>query len=458
MQGEYRGGVGALDEVSVADLLRNGFVYPPHSVYRDVKVAFTGFAPGQDLHAAPRFHLPYQSASVPDRPMIGAVDTDALVATYHRLLGDGVVRAVRGMDSPWLLQSGGKDSTSLAMAVAERSPVTVCVTYAGGDEEDELESAQSVARQLGLRHTSLICDPARAYDRYLAMVPAMPLLTADFAMLSYCDLVTHVAEAGGDGLLDGLGSDTYFGLPVSWRGRLLAAAACRLRLAPALFESRLVRSSFPLAYVLGTLQMDGFERFYPGSRFTDIEVDTLFGRPIADCSRQRLELFRADISAAASAEARRRISVTVIEPAVFGKGIYVAAAAGLRLAYPYCDEALRDWVMHAVPDELLIGPGQTNKMLVRRHIAQRFGQLPYVNTKGSFRFDIRGLARRRFDQVYAFAQQARDVLPGAPQWLERHRSRMDNKYFASKFYLLAIILPWLAGLRHDASGSGGPPA
>ena len=27
-----------LDRVSVADLLRNGFVYPPHSVYEDVKV------------------------------------------------------------------------------------------------------------------------------------------------------------------------------------------------------------------------------------------------------------------------------------------------------------------------------------------------------------------------------------------------------------------------------------
>jgi hypothetical protein len=27
-------------------------------------------------------------------------------------------------------------------------------------------------------------------------------------------------------------------------------------------------------------------------------------------------------------------------------------------------------------------------------------------------------------------------------WLERHRGRLDNKYFASKFYLLAVVLPW----------------
>jgi hypothetical protein len=35
------------------------------------------------------------------------------------------------------------------------------------------------------------------------------------------------------------------------------------------------------------------------------------------------------------------------------------------------------------------------------------------------------------------------VLPGAPAWLERHRQRLDNKYDASKFYLLAVVLPWL---------------
>jgi hypothetical protein len=40
----------------------------------------------------------------------------------------------------------------------------------------------------------------------------------------------------------------------------------------------------------------------------------------------------------------------------------------------------------------------------------------------------------------------RGVLPGAAQWLERNRHRMDNKYHASKFYLLAVVLPWL--VRH----------
>jgi hypothetical protein len=34
-------------------------------------------------------------------------------------------------------------------------------------------------------------------------------------------------------------------------------------------------------------------------------------------------------------------------------------------------------------------------------------------------------------------------MPGAARWLERNRGRMANKFFASKFYLLAVTLPWL---------------
>src|SRR5690606_40467860 len=95
----------------------------------------------------------------------------------------------------------GKDSTSLAIAVAQARPDTRCLTYLGGREEDEVASARAVARQLGLRHEALVCDPGRAYERYLAMVPRMPLLSADFAMLSYADLTTEIARNGGDGVL-----------------------------------------------------------------------------------------------------------------------------------------------------------------------------------------------------------------------------------------------------------------
>lgn len=130
--------------------------------------------------------------------------------------------------------------------------------------------------------------------------------------------------------------------------------------------------------------------------------------------------------------------------------MYTASAMSLRLGYPFCDAHLRDWVFEQLPNDLLIGPGGINKVMVRRHIARRFQHLPYLAAKGSFRFDLRGLARQRFDQVYAFALEGRALLPGAAHWLDLHRNRLDNKYFASKFYLLAVMLPWLQNRLHSA--------
>jgi hypothetical protein len=432
----------SLDQVSMADLLRNGFVYPPHSIYRDVKFAISGFEPEQDLHDDPRFHFRYQSTRGL-RPRLGTVDGAAVLKTYHDLLVDAVARSSASMRSPWLMQSGGKDSTSMAIAVAEARPDATCMTYLGGREENEVDSARFVARQLGLRHEALVCDPGRAYERYLALVPRIPLLTADFAMLSYVDLATEIAANGGDGVIDALGSDNYFGMPLTWRQRVKALLALRMRLPRVIVDSHLFSHNFRLSYALGTLQMDAFERCFPGSRFSDAEVDTLLGYPIAESSRRRLLLFRDDIAAASSMEAQRRVAATIVEAATIGKGMFTASALSLLLAYPYRDERLCDWTFREVPDALLIGRGGVNKVLVRQHIARHFQHLPYLRTKGSFRFDLCGLARQCFDQVHAFAIQAQPLLPGAAFWLESHRSRLGNKYHASKFHLLAIMLPWL---------------
>ncbi|WP_284319031.1 asparagine synthase-related protein [Dyella acidisoli] len=446
-------GEASLDPVSIADLLRNTFVYPPHTIYRNAKVASSGFDPLQDMHDNPRFHYPFQSALAPPRPAPDAVDDDTLVKTYHRLLCEAAARATARMRAPWFFQSGGKDSTSMAIALADVRPDTTCLTYLGGREENEVASARFVARKLGLRHEALVCDPGRAYDRYLAMLPRMPLLTADFAVLSYADLATEVRQRHGDGIIDAIGADEYFGTPVHSKERILALLARSLRLPQALFRPRWVNRSFELCFILATLQMDEFERYFPGSRFNNAEVDDLFGWNISANSRQRLETFRADIDAAASMEAQRRLSLIIVGSAHVAKGIYTARAMSMWLAQPYLDPDLRDWVFNEVPDELLISPSGVNKVLMRKHIAQHFQELPYVKAKGCFRFDLRGLAKQRFDQVYAFAEQTRSVLPGASKWLETHRDRLDNKFFASKFYLLAVTLPWVLSRMHSVPHS-----
>ncbi|KQZ57037.1 MULTISPECIES: asparagine synthase-related protein [unclassified Lysobacter] len=443
-----------LDPVSVADLLRNAFVYPPYSIYEGVRLVTFGFCPQEDMHADPNFRFKFRNAG--EMPEQVGVEQD-WVGVYHRLLCQAVSRRCADMRAPWLLQSGGKDSTTLAIAIAQARPDTVCITYLGGREEDEVASAAQVARTLGLRHHALVCDPGRAYDRYLDLIPRMPLLTADFALLSYADLGTEIAALGGDGVVDGLGADSYFGTPMSTRQQLLSGLARELRLPPSLSELPLVSRSFHLCYLLSTLQMNPVERVFPGSRFSDEEVDALFGREVSRQSRERLQVFAREIGSATSAWEWRDMSTSIAGSAgAFAKGLYVSEALGLGVAYPLCDRELREWIHHEVPGYQKVDPAsQLNKMLIRRHIATRFPQLPYVERKGSFRFDLRGLARQRYDRVRDYAERARDFLPGATAWLDRNRGRLDNKYYASKFYLLAVVLPWLD--RHAADTAAAQP-
>lgn len=430
-----------VDRVSLADILRNSFVYPPHSIFEGVKLATLGFDPAEDLATQPRFHFPF---AIHRRDPALFEPEDTLVSTYHRLLCEAVSSATAGMQRPWLLQSGGKDSTSLAIAAADARPDTVCITYMGGREENELASAAHVADTLGLRHETLVCDVSRAYQRYLAIVARMPMLTADFALLSYVDLATEIAGAGGDGIVDGLGSDLYFGMPVGWKGHLCHWLAQERALPPAIADLPGISRSFPLCFLLGTAQMDARERYFPGSRFTDAEVDALFGEDIARQSKARLATFEEELASMPDADAMHVLLACVWEPGAYGKGQYPASALSLNVAYPFCDRRLSEWVHRRVPTQKLVDPASgANKVLVREHIATRFTELPYVTGKGCFRFDLVGLARACFDQVHAFAVDAADVLPGAARWLENARPHLGNKYHASKFYLLAVVLPWL---------------
>ena len=255
-------------------------------------------------------------------------------------------------------------------------------------------------------------------------------------------------------MIDGLGADSYFGTPMSRQQRLLRRLARGVRLPPTVAELPLVDKSFELCFVLGTLQMNEIERVFPGSRFSDAEVDALFGKPMSDASRARLGPFLAEIASAESPDEWRDMSTSIAGSAgAFAKGLYTCAALGMHASYPFCDVRFREWVYREVPPHQMIDPEtRTNKVLVRNHIATRFPDLPYVKRKGSFRFDVRGLAAKRFDTVHDFAVQARDVLPGAAPWLERNRRRLDNKYHASKFYLLAVVLPWIQMHRMRDAG------
>jgi len=273
----------------------------------------------------------------------------------------------------------------------------------------------------------------------------MPFITGDFALLSYVDLACFVSQAGGDLLVDGLGSDQYFGTPVGRQLSILRRMALSLRPPPWMTKRGLFRRGFVVSYALATIQMNPFERFFPGSRFTATEVDGLLGAEAASRSAERLSDWRRMADACRAPAHQRLIAVRALESGgAFAKAILGARAAGLRTVFPYCERGLVEWALASGSPNYLTNRGAGNsKVVVKAHISARFKGLPYVKSKGSFRFDVRSLALGRFDQVLEFANKAAHVLPGARKWLEENRKDMENKAIASRFYLLAVLLPWI---------------
>jgi AraC-like DNA-binding protein len=103
-----------IDPVSVADVLRNGFVYPPHSIFEGVTMqGLSANLAGRDPMAAYEFRY-RDSGKQHDAK---AAPTPDWVAAYHRHLCDAVAASCADIRSPWSLQSGGKDSTTLALAL-----------------------------------------------------------------------------------------------------------------------------------------------------------------------------------------------------------------------------------------------------------------------------------------------------------------------------------------------------
>ena len=95
----------------------------------------------------------------------------------------------------------------------------------------------------------------------------------------------------------------------------------------------------------------------------------------------------------------------------------VAASRPIRSAMPN----LREWVYREVPLDQLIDPvTRTSKVLMRKYIATRFDDLPYVSRKkGSFRFDLCGLAKptvRTGPYAYAVAGAGRAARCGPVGW------------------------------------------
>ena len=77
--------------------------------------------------------------------------------------------------------------------------------------------------------------------------------------------------------------------------------------------------------------MTRVERLFPGSRFSNSEVDELFGRDVSRLSQARLDTFYPELESAESPNEWRAMVASISGgAAAFAKGLYTLEAMSLR--------------------------------------------------------------------------------------------------------------------------------
>ncbi len=219
-------------EGGLSHFLHDSVVPLPRTIFRDVFALTIGDRATVRREGDGRLAVTF-STEFPYFTRLSREDQSPDHDRFLGLLADSMERRLSKYRSGVLFLSAGKDSTALALALAERGRKDVpCATYAvpGGVED---EYARGVCRKLGLPHTvvSLDSEAATVRDALTRFFTESPLPSGDLAQIPTI-LLTRATAAPGGAVIVGSGNDTSFGaLPYPKDRRIVPLCLGRTALA-----------------------------------------------------------------------------------------------------------------------------------------------------------------------------------------------------------------------------------
>lgn len=416
-------------------LLAYGLVPPPVTAYRGLACLGPGdrFTVGRDRIEA--------SIDFPFFEERSRQDVRSDPERLARLLTDAVDRAIAGRDAV-LMQSAGKDSCGLLLAVAARGTRGVrAVTFEAGTGESEGASAASLAARFGVPHRVVYGDPGHECRLFLEFAARSPRVVSDVALFPYLAALER-AGAAGSVVLDGLGNDAYMGYVEPARDRWLRRICLAARF-PALWGvAEAPALGDRASYALKSLLMYPVERALAGSRPSPCRVRELLpgaGRFSGWAAALDRELrSRSPVDRRAFVRGR-----TFDFGMTMPKARLAAAFHGAAAVFPYCDRGVVEHCFHLPRADRYDLASATNKLELRKLLASRIGDAPYLATKGSFRYDVRRFVEVNDEVVARELVAAEEILPGVTKLGRFYRARRRNYVHAYMLTSLFMVAAWL---------------
>lgn len=425
-----------LNSFAISSLLNHCIVKLPQTEYRDVyflamgdiaDVKFVGGTPEIDWS----IDYPWINAkSSEDRVPSTRTLLDLLTAATERSLAEAG-------DSGLLMLSSGKDSTAVALALAECGRRDVeAVTFSSGNTDPEPPVAAANCARLGLEHriVEMPSDPAIVSASLVRFFEASPRVGGDLSQIPYALTAAVIGMRPGDAMLDGGGNDTYMGLLAGRHQESKARFRIRGR-RPAQLAAKLTRVDSPVNYLARTraeavlsgrtLRPHEYRLLYPAA------VDT-WPEWRAESSRtKRLDLvdlwgsIKLRNSDAGGSMLKQRLAATSI---------------GMTAGLPFCDHELADYYFNLAEPYRFDRKTGTNKVLFRAMLLEFMDYDADAVGKHYFMFDGPGFIDQNMDfirsEIDACALWDEPGLSVVHDWL----SRMDDRPFLHHAILTIFMI------------------
>jgi asparagine synthetase B (glutamine-hydrolysing) len=342
-----------------------------------------------------------------------------------------------------LMLSSGKDSVSLAVALADSGHTEVrTITYKASENDREHEYAADLCRRLGLSHevVTLPEDPATVRRAVMRFFEESPHPSVDLTTVPYA-LVTQTYVPQGGGVMDGSGSDLYVGYPVGWKPLAKSSLRVRPRSLSEAVRRRLpvdsqfnyfTRSRIGATIPLRLYRTHDIEGFYPDA----IDPDDFW---YAESRRggNSIDLF----------------SVTEVrhhDPARLSTKIHFAArAAGVEPVLPWCDTDVAEYYFNLPEADRYDRRRRETKTLVRRMLADAVGYDEAEVGAHYFAFDVPRFLIDQEDFV-------RDEILGCDLWdasiepllTEWQAALPERPFISHSLHALFMVSGWHNHSRH----------
>ncbi|MBN2980654.1 asparagine synthase-related protein [Cohnella algarum] len=428
-------------------LLGYGFVPPPFTLYRNVIRLTIGDKLTIEKFKNKAFYevdFPYLSNKSMNKQHSSNNE-------LKKVLTDAVSVLDHEKRDIYIMQSSGKDSTALMLALKEAQIKNVnAITYNPNYRENEASDAKAIAKSFNYNHTIINADPLGEYDSFIRFCEKSPAINGDYALISYIySLEKGKAEKGI--VIDGMGNDIYMGhIPSKLESRLKQYSI--IKLFPFLWDKFEVPPlGTKMSYALKSFMMYPTERVISGSHVSHSNVLDIF--PHQTQYRSFFKSLYINYKRLSEVDLRAYVRGRLFDTACcMEKARLAAFNQDSEAIFPFTNGSIIQYYFNLREEDRYDYNKRTNKLALRRLLNAEFGEFKYLKEKGSFRYDIMSFIKANQNNILKEINTASSIIPSINRVFKYYWNRKENYVFNGPIHHLFVLSAWLN--RRDSSVIG----